>query len=330
MADTQITYMGLKLKSPIIAGSCGLNRDVEGVKKLEEAGAGAIVMPSLFEEQIEKEIREFDEETALSSYPEANEMLSFFQKRHVLDDYLKLIKALKAAVSIPVIASINCYRSGTWSDYAREISEAGADALEINIFYLPSDPLVMEDTIRKEYLKIAREIAKVSTIPVSVKVSYYFENLAKSMRDLSYTGIKGLVLFNRFYSPDIDIEKMGMVSGDIFSSRSDIHMSLRWIGILYDKIDCELCSSTGVHDGIGVVKMLLAGANAVQMVSSLYTEGVDAMKSSNDFLKQWMDNHNYKNIDEFRGKLSQKEIKDPAFYERAQFLKYFSGHKKTL
>lgn len=329
MADTQVTFMGLKLKSPIIAGSCGLNRDVMTVKKLEDAGAGAIVMPSLFEEQIEKEIREFDEETALSSYPEGNEMLSFFQKRHALDDYLKLIKEIKAAVSIPVIASINCYRYGTWTDYAREISEAGADALEINIFYLPSDPLILEETIRKEYLKIAREIAKVSTIPVSLKVSYYFENMAKSMRDLSFTGIKGLVLFNRFYSPDIDIEKLEMISGDIFSSRSDIHMSLRWIGILYDKTDCDLCSSTGVHDGIGVVKMLLAGANAVQMVSSLYTEGEDAIKSSNAFLQQWMKNHNYKNIDEFRGKLSQKAITDPAFYERAQFLKYFSGYKKV-
>jgi dihydroorotate dehydrogenase (fumarate) len=327
MVNTQITYMGLELKSPIIVGACGLNRNISTVKKLEAAGAGAIILPSLFEEQIENEIREFDEQSAANAYPEAHEMMEYFQKRHVLDNYLQLIKDMKSAVSIPVIASINCYHSGTWTDYAREISEAGADALEVNIFYMPSDPYVMEDTIRKEYLVIARQLAKEATIPVSIKVSTYFENVAKSLRELSFTGIKSLVLFNRFYSPDIDIEKLEMVSGDIFSNRAEIHQSLRWIGIMSDKVDCELCSSTGVHDGIGVVKMLLAGSQAVQMVSSLYIEGLDVVKSSNEFLQQWMKNHNYDTIDQFRGKLSKKEIKDPAFYERAQFLKYFSQYK---
>jgi dihydroorotate dehydrogenase (fumarate) len=163
---------------------------------------------------------------------------------------------------------------------------------------------------------------------VSLKVSSYFQNVSKALRDLSYTGIKGLTLFNRFYSPDIDIEKLEMVSGNVFSQPSDIHHTLRWIGIMDGKTDCDLCASTGVHDGIGVVKMLLAGADAVQMVSALYTEGVKAIKESNEFLKQWMTSHNYETIDEFRGKLSQKNINDPAFYERAQFMKYFSGYQK--
>ncbi|MCF7912142.1 MAG: dihydroorotate dehydrogenase-like protein [Candidatus Cloacimonetes bacterium] len=327
MVNTRITYMGLELKSPVIAGSCGLNREIETVKKLEEAGAGAVILPSLFEEQIENEIRELDEQSAMNSYPEAHEMMEYFQRRHVLDNYLQLIKDMKAAVSIPVIASINCYRYGSWTDYAREIAAAGADALEVNIFYLPSDPKVLDEAIRKEYLMIASQIARETTIPVSIKVSTYFENVARSLRDLSFTGIKGLVLFNRFYSPDIDIEKLEMVSGDIFSHHSEFHNSLRWTGIMYGKTDCDLCTSTGVHDGIGVVKMLLAGAQAVQMVSSLYTEGIGAVQAANEFLQLWMSSHNYQTIDEFRGKLSQENIKDPAFYERAQFLKYFSKYK---
>ncbi len=327
MIDTRVKYMGLSLKSPIIVGSCGLNRDVEMVKKYEAAGSGAIILPSLFEEQIEHEIREFDEQAAINSYSEGHEMLAYFQKRYALDNYLELIKKMKAALSIPVIASINCYRSGTWTEYAKEIADAGADALEVNIFYLPSNPKLPEKAMSEEYFHIARQISKDSTIPISLKISYYFDNVSKTLRDLSYTGIKGLVLFNRFYNPDFDIEKLEMISGGIFSNRSDMHQTLRWIGIMYGKTDCDLCSSTGVHDGIGVVKMLLAGANAVQMVSSLYTEGIGALQSSYQFLQQWMENHNYQKIEDFQGKLSQKNIKDPAFYDRVQFLKYFTEYQ---
>jgi dihydroorotate dehydrogenase (fumarate) len=327
VADIRINYMGLSLKSPVIAGSCGLNRDVDTVKKLEAANAGAVVLPSLFEEQIEYEIDEFDGQSAANSYPEAHDMLSFFQKQHVLDQYLKLIRTLKKTVSIPVIASINCYRLGSWMQYAEEIRSAGADALEVNIFYLPSDPELPEKSISEEYFRIARKLARISSIPVSLKLSSYFDNVSRRLRDLSYTGIKGLVLFNRFYIPDIDIEKLTMVSGGIFSSREDMSQSLRWTGIMYGNVDCDLCSSTGVHDGIGVVKMLLAGATAVQMTSSLYLEGVDSIAASSQFLQEWMNNHNYSKIEDFRGKLSKKNVADPSFYERAQFLRYFSEYK---
>lgn len=327
MADSQTTYLGLKLKSPIIAGSSGLSKDIKNLKEMEKAGAGAVVLSSVFEEQIDYEIREFNEESAANAYPEAEEMLAYFQKRNVLDQYLSHIKEAKEALSIPVIASINCYRSGSWGEYVYEVTEAGADAIEVNIFYLPSDIKITGDKLEKEYKAIARQLARISDIPVTLKLSTYFQNVSRTLRDLSFTGIKGLVLFNRFYNPDIDIEKMKMISAGIFSQPSDFHQTLRWIGIMSDKVDCDLCASTGIHDGVGVVKMILAGAKAVQMVSAMYIEGIQVIKEANKFLLQWMDNHNYQTIEDFRGKLSQKQINDPAFYERVQFLKHFSEYK---
>lgn len=327
MIDMHVKYAGLDLKSPIIAGSCGLNRSVDKAKGFQEAGAGAIILPSLFEEQIELEISRMEAEESISAYTEGKEMLEYFQKQHALDEYLELIKKMKSALDIPVIASVNCFKSGSWMEFAHRIAAAGADALELNIFYLPSDPEISHSEIRNNYLTIARKIVKAIDIPVILKLGSYFDNVAGILKELSYTGISGLVLFNRFVSPDIDVEKMSMISSDVIHSEADISNSLRWIGIMHDHVDCDLCASSGVKNGEDVIKMLLAGADAVQMASVLYREGADAVKNGISYITDWMQRHNYNSIADFRGKLSQASINDSSLYERVQFLKYFTEHK---
>ncbi|MCF7918760.1 MAG: dihydroorotate dehydrogenase-like protein [Candidatus Cloacimonetes bacterium] len=325
MLDLQVKYAGLTLPSPVIAGSSGLSRNLETVKALAAAGAGAIVLPSLFEEQIEREIATLETESA---YTEGQEMLEYFQKQHALEEYLGMIKRTKEAVEIPVIASINCYRAGSWMEFAHRIATAGADALELNIFYLTSNPDITDNEIRNNYLTIARQIVKEIDIPVILKVSSSFTNLTGIMRELSFTGIDGLVLFNRFVRPDIDVERLEMRTAEVISSVSDMSASLRWIGILSDKVDCDLCASSGIKNGEDVIKMLLAGANAVQMVNALYLEGASAVSSALAYIRKWMERHNFSDIEEFRGRLSQDSLTDATLYERVQFIKYFSEYKK--
>jgi dihydroorotate dehydrogenase (fumarate) len=230
MIDLQVKYAGLILPSPIIAGASGLNRDLNMVKSLVAAGVGAVVLPSLFEEQIEMEIEHLEDQGSDTAYTEGRELLQYFQKQHALEEYLALIKRTKEAVKIPVIASINCYKAGSWMEFAHRIAAAGADALEINIFYLTSDHEITSDMIRNNYMSIARSMVKEIDIPVILKVGYNFNNVARMLRDLSYTGINGLVLFNRFVSPDIDVEKIEMASTNVTALNSDIGVPLRWIG----------------------------------------------------------------------------------------------------
>ena len=324
MIDMQVKFAGLTLQSPIIAGSSGLSRYIEKVKAFAKAGVGAVVLPSLFEEQIDLEINQLKKET---DYTEGLEMLEFYEKQHAVQQYLDLIKRTKEAVDIPVIASINCFKAGSWIEFANQIAAAGADALEVNIYYLSSDPEVSSEDIRGNYFGIAREVVKKVNIPVILKVSNQFDNVSAMLRELSFTGINGLVLFNRFYSPDIDIEKIKMTTGDMMSSGGDLNNPLRWIAIMEGNVDCDLCSSTGVKNGEDVIKMLLAGANAVQMVGSLYKGGADSVIDAISFINDWMQRHNFASIAEFRGRLSQKNLRDGSFYERVQFIKYFTEYK---
>ncbi len=330
MPDITTTYLGLKLQSPIIAGSSGLTDKPEKIALLEKHGAGAVVLKSIFEEEILMEYEEVLKEEAPGRYKD--DYLDYFDfriKEVNLENYLDLIIQSKKAVKIPVIASINCSTAHEWTYFAKKIQEAGADALEVNIFILPSVLARSAEHIENTYLEIIRSVRNVIRIPLAVKMGYYFSNLAGMISGLSQCNINGLVLFNRSYSPDIDIEKMEIGSAGVFSSPKDLSISLRWIAIMANRVKCDLAASTGVHDGKAVVKQLLAGANAVQVVSTLYENGPQYIETMNQELKDWMKRKNYQKIDDFRGLLSQERQVNPALFERVQFMKYFSDREKT-
>jgi len=320
--------MGFKLRNPIIAGSSGLNKTVENLIKLEKSGAAAIVLKSLFEEQIMYQITKamkHSENTGSYAYPEAEDYIGNYTREKDLGDYLKLIEDGKKAVSIPVIASINCLSSSEWISFAKKIEDAGADGIELNIFILPSDTKRDSEQNEQVYFDIVMEVMRQVSIPVAVKISYYFSSLAKTALKLSWTGIAGMVLFNRFFSPDIDIDKFEVTSSNVFSSPGELATSLRWVAMLSDKLHCDIAASTGVHDGEAVVKQLLAGAKAVQVVSTLYKNGFDQIGQMTNFLEGWMTKHKFAKTEDFIGKLSLKAAENAAAYERVQFMKHFAG-----
>lgn len=327
IANLKTNYLGLELKNPLIVASSRLTGSMEKIKNLEQQGAGAVVLKSLFEEQIEYESEKaFAEQEGMGfHYQKAADYVKGYSRDFQVGDYLKLIKEAKAAVDIPVIASINCVSSREWISFARRLEEAGADALELNIFILPSDPNHESKQNEKVYFEIADKVMREVNIPVSLKISYYFSSLAKMVRELSWTGIKGLVLFNRFFSPDIDIDNVKIKPSFVFSSPEEIAISLRWVAMVSGIAHCDIAASTGIHDGKAIIKQLLAGAQATQVASILYKEGPEKIREMLKELQNWMDKHGYKNIEDFRGVLSQKESENPAAYERVQFMKHFSG-----
>ena len=326
MIDLSTDYLGLKLKNPVIVGSSGLTDSVEKITKLEKAGAGAVVLKSIFEEEISFEYEDFMKEASEEPgiHLEQFDYYDFHLRDRKLSQYIDLIQGAKKRVSIPVIASINCVYSHEWTSFAKKIQDAGADAIELNMFFLPSDFKRESREQDKVYFKIVDKILKSVTIPVSLKISYYFSNLGHMIQRLSQTGIKGLILFNRFFSPDIDIDKLKVKPSFVFSSPSDLSQSLRWIAIMAQRVNCDLAASTGVHDGASVIKQILAGAQAVQMVSALYKNKPGYLEEVTATLTRWMESHGYNSIQDFRGKLSQAETDDPAVYERVQFMKYFT------
>ena len=326
MANLETTYMGLKLKNPIVVGSSGLTNSVENIIEIEREGAGAVVLKSLFEEQINQEAHKtFDQGDITNYYPEALDYIKNYSSENDVNIYLDLIKDAKSKVNIPIIASINCMGNSEWTDFAKRIEDAGADALELNIFVMPSDPKKSSNDNEQVYFDIINKVTSVISIPVAVKLSYYFSGLAKTMEMLSWTKIKSLVLFNRFYSPDIDINNFEIKSSNVFSSPADLSISLRWIAMLSDKIDCEIASSTGVHNGEAAIKQLLAGARVVQIASVLYKKGFKEIAEITKTITNWMNEKKFKTIDDFRGKMSVKKSENPAAWERVQFMKYFSG-----
>jgi len=326
MTNIETTYMGLKLCSPVIIGSSGLTSSIENIREFEKRGAGAIVLKSLFEEQIKYEIAHTaSHQTSANYYPEAHDYIANYSHNHRVSEYLALIKGAKEAVKIPIIASINCITADEWTSFARKIEEAGADALELNIFILPSDPTMGAEQNEKIYFSILEEVKKLIKIPISLKISYYFSGLAKMALKLSWAGANGVVLFNRFYSPDINIDSMQVVAANVFSGPKEITISLRWVAMLSDRLYCDVCASTGIHDSEGLIKQLLAGAKAVQVVSTLYRNGFGRIDEMNAGLRTWMEKHGYKNTEEFIGLMSFKKAENPAAYERVQFMKHFAG-----
>lgn len=327
MADLSTNYMGLSLKNPIIVGSSGLTNSVEKIVELEKAGAGAVVLKSLFEEQIifatHKTVSQSEADGYI--YPEAEDYISNYTQENEVSEYLTLIREAKSTVNIPIIASINCVSSSEWMSFGKKIEEAGADGLELNIFILPSDPRRSSDDNEQVYFDIAMNMVKELSIPVAIKLSYYFSGLAKTMLKLSWTGIKAIVLFNRFFSPDIDIDNFEVTATNVFSTPDELPTSLRWVAMLSDRLHCDISASTGVHSGEAAVKQLLAGAKAVQVASAVYKNGNDVIGEMVDFLDKWMDKHQFQGVSDFIGKMSFKSTENPAAYERVQFMKRFAG-----
>jgi dihydroorotate dehydrogenase (fumarate) len=327
MANLTVSYMGLTLRNPIIAASSGLTNTIADIKEFEEKGAGAIVLKSIFEEEIrrelEKDLNKMNRANFL--YPETMDYYDTYASDDSLTNYLKLITEAKQTVNIPIIASINCVTAEKWPYYAQNLQDAGADALELNVFVMPSDLTKSAEENEKVYFDIVKEVKKHVKIPVALKISYYSANLAAFIQKLSKSGIDGLVLFNRFYSPDIDINNYEVLSTNVFSTPAELSISLRWIAIMSGRVGCDLGATTGIHDGAGVIKQLLAGATVVQVASSFYKNGKGQLTTMLDDLTEWMNQKGFKTIDEFRGKMSKEKSTNPAAYERMQFMKYFAG-----
>lgn len=329
LPDLTTKYLGLTLPGPVVVGSSGLTDRVEKIARLEAHGAGAVVLKSIFEEEILMEYEQILKEEPPSAL--RDEYMDYFDLRireANLGQYLDLISGAKKAVKIPVIASINCSARHEWVYFAKKIQDAGADALELNIFILPSLLARSAENIEHAYLDIIRSVRKEISIPLAVKIGHYFSNLAGMIKELSQCNIAGLVLFNRTYNPDIDIDKLQVTSANIFSHPSDHLNTLRWIAIMANRVACDLAASTGVHDGRTAVKQLLAGASAVQVVSALYEHGPGHLETINQEIRSWMAGKNFAKIDDFRGLLSQEKHVNPALFERVQFMKYFSDRDR--
>jgi dihydroorotate dehydrogenase (fumarate) len=326
MADLSTTYMGLKLKNPLIVGSSGMTESIGGVMKSAEAGAGAVVLKSLFEEQIHNESGyAIETNEQLYYYAQADDYIKTYTRGRDLTHYLDLISSSKEAVNIPVIASINCVSASEWTEFAAQIERAGADGLELNIFMLPSDPSRDSGQNEQVYLDVLEKVTRKVSIPVAAKISYYFSGLANMAGKISATGIRGLVMFNRFFSPDIDIESLEVKSSHVFSTPEDLAISLRWVAMLSSRIPCDIAASTGIHSGEALIKQLLAGAKAGQVASVLYRKGYDVITSMLRDLDGYMGRHGFSSLDEVIGKVSIDKTDNPAAYERVQFMKYFSG-----
>lgn len=327
MIDLSTKYLGLNLKNPIIVGSSGLTDSAHRIQELEKCGAGAVVVKSLFEEEIIKEMEESMHQMQSGGhiYPEIFDLFNIADVEDSVTKYLNTISDAKKSTSIPVIASINCVSADEWTVFAKRIEEAGADALELNLFILPSDFSRTSEDNENVYFEVINKVKKEISIPLSLKISYYFSNLGAMIQRLSKTGIASIVLFNRFYSPDFDIDSLKVVPTSIYSTPAELPVSLRWISIMANRVECDLAASTGIHDGKAVIKQILAGANAVQIASCLYKYGPEYIGSILKDMELWMEENGYHSLDEFRGKMSQARSANPAAFERVQFMKHFSG-----
>jgi len=326
MADLATKYMGIDLKSPFVVGACSLSKHVDSIKKAEELGAGALVMKSLFEEQIQLEQAELEEalQVGAGAFPEALSHLPAIEHAGP-KEHLYWVEQARKAVEMPLIASLNAVQPGSWVDWAKQLEEAGANGLELNLFSLGAQPDQSAADIEKRMLEIVQAVLDRVSIPVSAKLSPSFTSLAHFAQQLDQRGVKALVLFNRFFQPDINAAQASLIQRPKLSRPEDALLPLRWIGLLSGRVKADLIANSGIHDADAAVKMLLAGAQAVQVVSALYIQKLDYLKRFNDGLARWMDEHDHASIEAFRGKLSQGKLADPAAYERAQYIKLLLG-----
>ncbi len=332
MADLTTKYMGLTLKNPLIIASSGLTDSFGKIAELERNGAGAVVLKSLFEEQIileaDQNLKDArDNRLIYTEYSETFDYIDVHVSERELGKYLDIIKQVKKDLMIPLIASVNCISNIGWTGFAKQIEKAGADALELNIFITPFGfDNNCEDT-EKKYYKILRKVKQEISIPIAVKISPFFTNLGKVIMNFEAEGANGVVLFNRFTKPDIDIDNINVTVAEIFSNPSEMNNSLRWIAILANRLKIDIAATSGIHDGKAMIKQILAGARVVQVASALYKNGVSYITEMLKYLENWMDKKGFNYIDQFRGKLSQEKYFRPDIYERLQFMKYFGEIK---
>jgi dihydroorotate dehydrogenase (fumarate) len=326
MQNLKTTYLGLELDNPIIVGSCSLTKTTEGVCRAAEAGAGAVVLKSLFEEEVRLNYSSTTEAFVDYPHPEAAAYLQADLAAHYgADAYLDLVKESSRAVSIPVIASVNCVSSETWPTFARQLEASGAAAIELNIYIMPTVAGLGSEQVEEVYLKTAKAVAAEVKIPVAVKLVPYITNLTRLALQMQDVGASGLVLFNRFYHPDIDIETLSLSGGLSLSHPDEYRRTLRWMGLLYGRLTCDLCASTGVHDGATVIRQLLAGATAVQVTSAFYLHSLSLLQRMLLDLRTWMTLNSFDTIADFQGKVSRFHAENPDLFERAQYIKAFVG-----
>ena len=328
--DLSTKYLGLNLKNPLVASASPLCSDLETLKLMEETGLSAVVLESLFEEQIRKEEQTLDHflTQGAESFAEA---LSYFPEPSSFDrgpeEYLEYIRKAKEAVSIPVIASLNGVSSGGWMDYAKRIQEAGADALELNIYYIPTDLDMPGEKVEQMYVDNVKTVCSAVSIPVAVKLSPFFSNMANMASRLDKAGARGLVLFNRFYQPDIDLEKLEVVPNLVLSTPEEMRLPLRWIAILYGRIEADLAGTSGIHRAEDVLKMLMAGAKVAMMTSALLVHGVGRAGDILKGMTTWMEEHEYESVEQMTGSMSQKSCPEPSAFERANYMKVLQSYK---
>lgn len=323
--NTETKYLGLELKSPVIVGSCGLTADVDNMVQMERAGAGAVVVKSVFEEQIIHDIKRNTHMVApTDSYGDSYEYIAQHVADNSLERHFSMIREAKSRLTIPVIGSINCFSYENWLTYAKKFEEAGCDALELNMAILPYETTLSADDVERTFNQIITTLRKSVSIPISIKVGSYFTDMAKQMQQLSWMGIQGVTMFNKNVEVDIDIESETLKNASYLSNPEDIYKTLRWVAILSKKMRCDLSASTGVYTAADVVKMLLAGATTVQVVSCLYKHGIDTLRDLNNGLCDWMQRKGYNSLADFRGKLAVMPADKASVAMRTQFMKYFA------
>ena len=305
--DLTTTYLGMKLRTPLVPSASPLSEDIDKIKQMEQAGASAVVLHSLFEEEAEAE----------AARPE-------FQVGP--KDYLEQIRRAKSSVKIPIIASLNCTTLGGWISYARQITEAGADALELNIYRIPTQPAVTGSAIEETYVDTVRTVRTATKIPLAVKLSPYFSNFANIAQRFDALGADALVLFNRFYQPDIDLGKMEVTPNLTLSVPADMRLALHWIGILYGKIRANLAATSGIYQAYDVIKMIMAGADVTMLCSALMRYGIEHIQKIEMETAAWLDDHRCSSLSEIKGKMSQKNCPDPSAFERAQYVRGLSSY----
>ncbi len=324
MSKLNTHYLGLELSSPVIAGSSNFTSAVSSIVEAEAAGAGAVVLKSLFEEQILSQASSLSDK---SSYPEADDYLAWYTRNNTIDNYLDLISDARKSVKIPVIASINCFSGEGWTDFAEKVQSAGANALELNVFYLPVDMHQTGTQAEKMYYSLVSDLKKRLSIPISVKISSRFTNLLNVAYQMYNHGAAGLVLFNRFYEPDFDINTMKITAAPVLSNPIEKRYVLRWVGMVSAlNIEMAISASTGVYSAEDAIKYLLAGADSVQVCSALYKKGFSVIKEINNGILNWMIEKEYSSIRQFRGLLNYRNVENPSLFERTQFMKHYSSY----
>jgi dihydroorotate dehydrogenase (fumarate) len=328
MIDLSTKYLGLNLRTPLVASASPLSHELDSIRRLEDAGASAVVLYSLFEEQLRQESALLEDRLSASTESFA-EATSFFPKPAEFqtgpEGYLQHILRAKAAVDIPIVASLNGATLGGWAEYARRIEQAGADAIECNIYFIPTELHIPSPRIESLYLDILREVKLAVRIPVAVKLSPFFSSMANMAKRLDEGGADGLVLFNRFYQPDIDLENLEIRPNVLLSTPQDLRLPLTWIGILYGRIRSDLAATSGIHQAEDVLKTLMVGASATMMCSVLLREGHEHIRHVEQQVQRWMEDHEYESVKQMQGSMSQLRCADPSAFERAQYMRAVKG-----